>query len=648
MAYTPLPGKPNESDPWKPYGDALHGNVGEAVTDQPGLAADAAAAKASVQGLSTSRVNSNNPHFTGTVTGVTKARVGLGNVTNTADADKTLTAGQFDAGRINPERLPTAVAAIRTRTPAAEANPTASNWLPRPTGYPRVLNIGKPPAPSDAQALDLSIPTYGSGVFDGELTPIVLTDGSRIDVRAGSADYDGNTLIGSITNQIDNTTTYNAYVGAFKASDHLAGYRQMARNVCSLLYATPAAVPRNVPNLVLQWTSAAGVLAQTWSGPPPRIEFGAASRGATVTASYSTHEVVHLFGHSPTNGTSQTSGVVEGIADWCLIQLGYHTAANQQPADGGTAWDAGYDTTAFFLDWIERLAPTPSPGFVRALNASLNVATWNKSAITGINARGRTVEQLWTEYKAILNPAPPVGTPTMPFTDRTFVTYTASGQTSTYHAWANGRAAGNGLFIWLHGDGAYEHKNPNSTYVFGGTNGVVSKMRARGYVTVSALSPDTQGSITWWENGSTRADYLKALIATLTAGYASDPNKLIIAGFSGGAQHTTQYYMPKYSSSVTGGASIVFGGGGAPVITVQPIPAALKPKFYMYWATGALDDAAHSGEGYDALKYAKAGANWYEGQGFTVGRNWIPGATHEIDGQFGGICATVVDSKSFL
>ena len=124
-----------------------------------------------------------------------------------------------------------------------------------------------------------------------------------------------------------------------------------------------------------------------------------------------------------------------------------------------------------------------------------------------------------------------------------------------------------------------------------------------------------------------------------------NPNRVIIAGFSGGAQQTTQYFMPKHSSILTGGASIVFGGGGAPVVTVQPIPTALKSKWYMHWATGALDDAAHSSEGYDALGYAKAGANWYEAQGFTVGRQWIPGATHEIDGQFGGIVANVIDSR---
>ena len=35
-----------------------------------------------------SKVSKNNPTFTGTVTGITAAMVGLGNVTNTSDANK--------------------------------------------------------------------------------------------------------------------------------------------------------------------------------------------------------------------------------------------------------------------------------------------------------------------------------------------------------------------------------------------------------------------------------------------------------------------------------------------------------------------------------------------------------------------------------
>ena len=47
---------------------------------------------------------------------------------------------------------------------------------------------------------------------------------------------------------------------------------------------------------------------------------------------------------------------------------------------------------------------------------------------------------------------------------------------------------------------------------------------------------------------------------------------------------------------------------------------------------------------YDALGYAKAGANWYEAQGFSVSRQWMAGVTHEMDGMFGGVVAAQIDA----
>ena len=93
-------------------------------------------------------------------------------------------------------------------------------------------------------------------------------------------------------------------------------------------------------------------------------------------------------------------GVIEGIADYVLIRLGYHTRDGSRPSGGGTNWWDGYDTTAFFLHWIEWEASTRSPDFVRRLNQQMSSASWTPAQITGINARSRTVEALWTEYKA--------------------------------------------------------------------------------------------------------------------------------------------------------------------------------------------------------------------------------------------------------
>lgn len=50
---------------------------------------------------------------------------------------------------------------VRTRTAAAEAAPTATNWSARPTGHPVVMAIGALPTPSDAAATDLHLIPQG-------------------------------------------------------------------------------------------------------------------------------------------------------------------------------------------------------------------------------------------------------------------------------------------------------------------------------------------------------------------------------------------------------------------------------------------------------------------------------------------------------
>ena len=62
-------------------------------------------------------------------------------------------------------------AAIRIRTPANEAAPTATNWRARPAGHSYVIAVGAAPAPNDAQPGDFHIPaTMQAGTATGELT----------------------------------------------------------------------------------------------------------------------------------------------------------------------------------------------------------------------------------------------------------------------------------------------------------------------------------------------------------------------------------------------------------------------------------------------------------------------------------------------
>lgn len=226
-----------------------------------------------------------------------------------------------------------------------------------------------------------------------------------------------------------------------------------------------------------------------------------------------------------------------------------------------------------------------------------------------------------------------------PATDAEHVRFTAgNGLQSEYHVYAAGVPQPAGLLIWMHGDGAWEFDHPDDPAVMGGPDGVRAQALAQGYLVVSALAPDSAGTVTWWERGAPNADYMAELIDHLRARYGIDSNDIVMAGFSGGAQFTTQYFLPAHSGMLEGGGSIVFGGGGTPETSEQqPWNEELQPRFFMHWATGELDDAEHSDEGYDGIGEARRGVDYYAGEGFDTSYEWIPGRDHDLDGLFGAI-----------
>ncbi|EJU03372.1 BSP-domain-containing protein [Dacryopinax primogenitus] len=100
------------------------------------------------------------------------------------------------------------------------------------------------------------------------------------------------------------------------------------------------------------------------------------------------HELVHVYQHDGHH--TVPGGVIEGIADFHRLR------ANLGPphwkrARGGK-WDAGYERTAYFLNWIEG----SNIGFVRELNA-MSKETFNLSIFRTLT--GRNVEQLWEAYQ---------------------------------------------------------------------------------------------------------------------------------------------------------------------------------------------------------------------------------------------------------
>jgi len=222
------------------------------------------------------------------------------------------------------------------------------------------------------------------------------------------------------------------------------------------------------------------------------------------------------------------------------------------------------------------------------------------------------------------------------FTDATFRTYTAAGGlTGQYHLYAAGLDSTRsiGLMIHFHGDGAYEFNNPNSSYSLGGTTGIRAQAAAHNMILLAAKSPDTQGTVTWWESGVANADYARDLITSVALSrYNIDTERIWLVGYSGGAQFVTQFLFPLYPSLANGGGAVVFGGGGAPRVTARPFPADLREDFPMHWYTGAADTS-----GYNALLDAQRGSEYYARAGFPTSLETPAGVGHDLSGRFGPV-----------
>ncbi|KAK6916393.1 basic secretory protein [Dillenia turbinata] len=109
-------------------------------------------------------------------------------------------------------------------------------------------------------------------------------------------------------------------------------------------------------------------------------------------------EIVGVLYHEDThvwqwNGNGQANGgLIEGIADFVRLRANYAPSHWVQPGEGDR-WDQGYDVTARFLDYCTSL----KSGFVAELNAKMRDG-YSDSFF--VDLLGKTVDQLWNDYKA--------------------------------------------------------------------------------------------------------------------------------------------------------------------------------------------------------------------------------------------------------
>ena len=85
---------------------------------------------------------------------------------------------------------------------------------------------------------------------------------------------------------------------------------------------------------------------------------------------------------------------MEGMADYVRLNAGL--AARHWRQEAGGEWDAGYQHTGFFLQWLEQRF---GAGTVRRLNGGLREAGYDEGRVFGECCRGRRVRELWSEYR---------------------------------------------------------------------------------------------------------------------------------------------------------------------------------------------------------------------------------------------------------
>ncbi|KAL4070748.1 hypothetical protein J3A83DRAFT_4094135 [Scleroderma citrinum] len=163
---------------------------------------------------------------------------------------------------------------------------------------------------------------------------------------------------------------------------------------------TPLTAPRHVKTITLVLRSIDGIAYTCGSHEDKEIHFsldyitGSASRASEEILGVLVHEVVHCYQYNALD--TCPDGLIEGIADFVRLNAGY-VPPHWRPG-GGDKWEVGYDTTAYFLDWVERRCGS---GAIRKLNAFMKDREYDPKVFLAI--AGDSVDDLWDVYCHELN-----------------------------------------------------------------------------------------------------------------------------------------------------------------------------------------------------------------------------------------------------
>jgi hypothetical protein len=105
------------------------------------------------------------------------------------------------------------------------------------------------------------------------------------------------------------------------------------------------------------------------------------------------HELGHVFQHM---GGEPPGWLIEGEADFIRYRAGYIPLSNRQ---AGGHYDDAYQTTAFFLDYVDRTYPDAGYELNQSKNPALGTS-WSEDVF--VTLTGKSVQALWDDYQGSL------------------------------------------------------------------------------------------------------------------------------------------------------------------------------------------------------------------------------------------------------
>ncbi len=228
-----------------------------------------------------------------------------------------------------------------------------------------------------------------------------------------------------------------------------------------------------------------------------------------------------------------------------------------------------------------------------------------------------------------------------PRTNRLDVPFSSNGYRSTYHIFAAGLDWSRpvGLLVYTDGSGGLGLDEPNSDFLLDadGNRGLVAVARRHNLllVTPEAPGPDCDDSDNCWydvAHAPGKARWSSDLVARVKSQYDIDLDRVVIAGYSSGAQWATRFFLPAHGQAHSVDLAIAISYGGAPVGTPRFSPN-YRASTVVSFDTGRADEDAYSTKPWGA----RGGYSWYTRAGFRTDATWPAREDHYRWGQFAGI-----------